>query len=156
MRKREQRLARVRTVLREYRTARVALGILGRQLQQDPSSLERHGLKPTDFRSLQDHLTGTYAVRAFAEFESGLRDVWKHTVRDTHPKTVELIDSLAARRSIPATSLHETQQVREYRNSLVHEDAERAEDVELADLTQRLLRFFSYQLHAGRLVSAEP
>lgn len=144
MRKRERRLTRIRAVLREYRTALIALDILARQLKQDPSSLARHGLRPADFRRLQDHLAATYAVRVYAEFESGLRDVWKITVRDTYPKAVDLIDSLAARRSVPATVLRETHEVREYRNALVHEDAENADVVELDELTHRLLRFFSY------------
>jgi hypothetical protein len=144
MRKREQRLERIRAVHREYHTALIALGILARQLQQDPSSLARHGLKPTDFRNLQDHLAATYSVRAFAEFESGLRDVWRRTARDTHPKTVDLVDSLAGRRQVPGTTLREVHEVREYRNAAVHEDADEADIVELDELVRRLLQYFSF------------
>jgi hypothetical protein len=141
---RAYRSERIRIVSREYHTALVALGILERHLRADPSALARYDLRPTDFHNLKRNLEATYSVRVFAEFESGLRDVWKRTVRDTHPRTYDLIELIGTRRTVPGALVREVQEVREYRNALVHEEAADATPVPMQEATRRLLRFFSY------------
>lgn len=91
---------------------------------------------------MADNLEATYLIRLFAAFETGLRSYWQ-SVRPTVPPVKDLIDSVTARREISLDSRDEVHQVREYRNSLVHETDEEIEPVTLADAQSRLSRFFS-------------
>ena len=50
-------------------------------------------------RGLSVRLEGTYVIRLFAEFETGLRLYWA-TIRQTEPPTQHLLDGIAARRAI--------------------------------------------------------
>src|SRR6185295_11513650 len=99
MRRRERRMARIIAVRREFQTALVALDLLADLLRRNPGALAGHDLRQADHRNLRSNLQSTYTVRLFAEFESGLRDFWARAIRDTHPKTAELLDSIGSRRS---------------------------------------------------------
>jgi len=80
----------------------------------------------------------------FAEFESGLRDVWISTVRDSQPPVAVLMNSLASRRGIPLAGALEADEVRAHRNVLVHEGASPSIPIPLMDAMGRLLHFFSF------------
>ena len=143
MNRREERLERIRRVEREYQVAAVALGDLGRQLRADPSALAHDELRHRDFRACRDNLEATYLIRLFAEFEAGLRQVWRSLVRPTSPPAQLLLDSVAARFYIPATWLARVHAVRLYRNSLVHEADDKVEKIDLVDARSQLCRYLS-------------
>jgi hypothetical protein len=89
------------------------------------------------------NLEGTYIIRLFAEFESGTRHYWRANW-DTNPKTVDLLDGLAARCGVPDTQRDRAHFVRDYRNSLVHEREDEAESVPIAVARSNLCYFFSF------------
>jgi hypothetical protein len=110
--------------------------------QHDPTILLedlRHGEIVTASRNLE----GTYILRLFAEFETGARQYWAATW-GTDIKTHDLLEALAARRSIPDTDLENGHRVRDYRNSLVHEREDQPEPLEVAVARRYLCTFFSY------------
>jgi hypothetical protein len=143
MNRREERLDRIRRVEREYQVATVAMRGLGLQLRADPSALADDELRPRDFLACREHLEATYVIRLFAEFEAGLRQVWRVLVRQTSPPAQILLDSVAARFFIPATWLAHAHRVRPYRNNLVHEGDEEIEKISLADARSQLCRYMS-------------
>ena len=60
----------------------------------------------------------------YAEFETGLRDYWSHSRRRaSHPPMKDLLVAIASK-GIPSGDLKRVDQVREYRNSLVHGEDE--------------------------------
>lgn len=144
MKERERRLKRMRAVEREFDTAAVAIDALGQRLEADPSALAKHGLAQQDFRTLKGNLEATYLIRVFAEFETGLRAAWMRAFRrKSHPPVTDLLNGIAARRSISQRWLDDVHEVRVYRNSLIHEESEQVPPVEIHDAGDRLRRFFS-------------
>lgn len=144
MTERERRLQRLRAVQREFETAAVAIDALGARFKVDPSALASYGLTKRDFHKLQQNLEATYLVRLFAEFETTLRSAWTHAFhRVSHPRITDLHNSIAARRSIPERWLDAVHEVRVYRNSIVHEDSDKASPVAIPDACNRLCRFLS-------------
>lgn len=144
MNAREERIARLRAVQREFETASFAVGVLGQNLRADPSTLDEVGLGLRDFRGVSANLEATYLVRLFAEFEAGLRRAWMGAFRRvSHPRISDVIDAIATRRSIPQQWLDAVHAVRAYRNSLVHDEAAQSATVDLPDACDRLCRFLS-------------
>src|SRR5262249_12856844 len=109
---------RIKAVEREYLAVRLATDRLSGAVRVDPTIL-RGQVEPRDLTRASEALEGTYLTRMFAEFETGLRLYWD-TLRDTNPRTVDLLNSLAGQRGIPDDQRDNTHLVREYRNSLVH------------------------------------
>jgi hypothetical protein len=70
---------RIKAVEREYWTVRRAVDRLAVDVTRDPSTLGERP-SPRDLRSADENLEGTYFVRMFAEFETGVRSFWK-TIR---------------------------------------------------------------------------
>lgn len=145
MSRREDRIERMRAVEREYLAAVEAIDLLAKALQADPAYLSSRDLRARDFQSLKKNLEATYLIRLYAEFESGLRDAWRNAFHQTsHPPMRDLLSAFAARRDIPQAWCDAVVAVREYRNSLVHEEREQAEAVPLNRSRSHLLRFFSF------------
>jgi len=143
-RKRDQRIERLKAVELEAQTAAVAITALSRVVRLNPSALARHKLRPANLRVFRENLQPTYLIRVFAEFESGLRDAWMYAYRpSTHPKAHDLINSIAALSAVPMNWLNRVHEVREYRNSLVHEQVEAHTPVVVGEATQYLARYFS-------------
>ena len=92
------------------------------------------------------NLEATFLLRLFAEFEGVLRHYWQHGLRRrTEPNVSVLIARVASARGMPASHRRGADQVREYRNDLVHE--------------QRLgvqLTFARCRSHIGRFLSWLP
>jgi hypothetical protein len=75
----------------------------------------------TNARDWARNLEATYLVRLFAVFEQALRDYWSKSLkRTTHPKTEDLINSIAARRRVHYQELQAVHHVRAFRNAVVH------------------------------------
>ena len=143
--RRQEWLDRINAVQREYRAAKDALDLLAKALQSNPSFGAESGWRTIDARNLAERLEGTYLVRLYAEFESGLREAWRQFFkRPTHPRMRELLDSIAAYRKVPVDVLEDAHEVRGYRNSLVHEDESlEFPEVTLLNAKSRLCKFFS-------------
>jgi hypothetical protein len=145
MRRRDQWIEWIRAVEREGELVAVALVVLEGRLRQDPSMLQQYGLEHADFSAGARHREGTYVIRVFAEFESGLREAWERAFGETtHPKIVDLLQAFAARCRIPPQRLTDADQVRAYRNSLVHAHDAETEELPLDRVRRYLCRFFSY------------
>lgn len=135
-------LTRIKTVEREWAVSQIAINRLMIDVGVDPSLLD-HPLRHRDVRTAAERIDGTYLVRIFAEFESGLRSFWK-TLKSSRPRTEHLLDSIGRRQHIPDDTIAEAQNVREYRNHLVHESENRVESVAIPDARSRLCKYFSF------------
>lgn len=137
-------LRRIKSVEREHSATRLAIDRLLAMAEHDSTILERD-IAVRDVRHASDRLDGTYVIRLFAEFETGLRLFWS-SARGTDPpsRTRDLIDGVAATRRIPYDQLQDAHAVRDYRNSLVHEREEAIEAIPIADARGHLCRFFSF------------
>jgi hypothetical protein len=134
--------SRIKKIEREYVVMRQAADRFLEAAFGDPTIL-RENLRHGEILDASEKLEGTYVVRLFAEFETGARQYWG-TAWDTNPKTVDLLDGLAARRRIPNKPLENGHLVRDYRNSLVHEREEKTEVVPIAEARSYLCQFFSF------------
>jgi hypothetical protein len=138
---RDEWLERIKAVEREYIVARKAVDDFIRALESKTSELPPN-TKLRDVHTMSDNLEGTYLIRLFAAFESGLRSYWR-TVKDTVPVAADLIDGVAARRTIPDDTRDDAHEVRRYRNSLVHDIDSESDPVAMDDARSRLCTFFA-------------
>lgn len=99
-------------------------------------------LKFRDVVNAANDLEGTYLIRLFAEFETGLR-LYFETRRSTNPPAKDLLDSVTALCGISEEHRDNAHAVREYRNSLVHERVEEPDPISIATARSYLCCFFS-------------
>jgi hypothetical protein len=135
-------IERIKSIERDSSATRLALDRLLAEARRDPTILAGK-LKVQDVAEASGRLEGTYLIRLFAEFETGLRLYWA-TMRETEPPTQHLLDGIAARRDIPPARLAGAHSVREYRNSLVHERNEGIVPISIAEARGYLCRFFAF------------
>jgi hypothetical protein len=142
--KRSEWLQRIKAVEREHAVARRAIDWLLESAKRDPTVL-KGDLKLRDIENASERLEGTYLIRLFAEFETGLRLFWP-AAKGTDPpnRTRDLLDGVAAARRIPDHQLKQAHAVREYRNVLVHEREEETAPIPLAQARSHLCTFFSF------------
>jgi hypothetical protein len=134
--------SRIKAVEREYVAMRQAADRFRQAALDDPTILLgnlRHG----EIVVASNNLESTYIIRLFAGFETGTPQYWSANW-DTDPKTVDLLDGLAARCGIPDTQRENAHLVREYRNNLVHEREDKPEVVLIAVARSYLCHFFSF------------
>ncbi len=74
----------------------------------------------------------------FASFESSLRHYWRTAVRDTKPPTEQLLASIAGRLGVPQDTLDLVQEVRDFRNYLIHEEHEPKKPYTMDDASRAL------------------
>jgi hypothetical protein len=134
--------SRIKAVEREYVAMRQAADRFRRAALDDPTIL-RENLRHGEIVVASERLEGTYLIRLFAEFETGARQYWQ-TRWTSYPKTVDLLDGLAARCGIPDTQRVNAHLVRDYRNALAHEREDMPEVVPIAVSRSYLCRFFSF------------
>src|SRR5438132_852064 len=121
--RRREWLERIRAVEREFLVARKAVDDFLAAVRSGDTGRLPPNTKLRDVEAMSDNLEGTYLIRLFAAFESGLRSYWKAVRRrKTKPGTEQLIKSVAASRNIPDDLTEDVHKVRKYRNSLVHEE----------------------------------
>jgi hypothetical protein len=138
---RDEWLERIKATAREFLAARRAAERFLADVERDPGILPpdtkmRHAL------AMSDNLEGTYLLRLFAAFETGLRGYWA-TIRATSPPARDLIDSIAGDRDVPDELRDEVHEVRKYRNALIHVTEDEAEPVPLGEARRRLCPFFA-------------
>lgn len=143
--KRVEWLDRIKIVEREHAAIRIAARRLLADVEGDPTIAADAGLRPRDVQFAAARAEPTYIIRLFAEFETGLRLCWA-VVRGSDPpsRTRDLIDGIAALRHIGDYDRVGVHEVREYRNSLVHEREEPVNVINITESRHRLCRFFSH------------
>ncbi len=140
----QRRLERIRAIQREFLVASLAAEDLEGRLRANPSVLDASRLELVNYRDFRRHLEATYIIRLFAEIEAGLREAWELAFhRTTIPSARDLIESLHAQCMISNEWCAGTNDVRIYRNALVHEGGGDAEPVELRQACADLCRFLS-------------
>jgi hypothetical protein len=115
---------RLKQVYRNYQSSREISLIFTKIIKDNPQHLNDSDLTLGRVGDLAGELHDLYFARMFACFESILRDYWKTTVRDTKPLTEQLISSIAGRLGIPEDTLDIVDEIRDFRNFLVHGDHE--------------------------------
>jgi hypothetical protein len=133
---------RIKAVEREYLATRQATDRFQESAHRDPTVL-RGDLRYREIVRASENLEGTYIIRLFAEFETGLRLYWDRA-RGTNPRTRDLLEGLAALCGIPDEQKDHAHAVREYRNSLVHEREEEVEAIPIDEARGYLCHFFSF------------
>ena len=136
---------RIKAVEREYTALRQAADYFQRATRDDPT-ICKGNLRPGEIIAASQNLEGTYLIRLFAAFETAVRQYW-NTNWDSYPKTVDLLNGLAARCGIPDTQRDKAHLVRAYRNNLVHEREDEQETVTIALARSSLCHFFSFLPH---------
>ena len=140
--KRQEWPTRIKDVEREYKSMRLASDRLLDEARHDPTILKENlGLR--DIANASKRLEGTYIIRLYAEFETGLRLFWR-TIKPTEPLTRDLLEGISARRGIPIDRLAGAHTVRVYRNSLVHERDEEVAPISIGRARSHLCHFFAY------------
>lgn len=129
--KRQLRINRINAVLQEYLAAETAAGLLAAQTGPNPSYGYSQGWEPKAGIDYVNNLEGTYIIRIYAEFEAGLRDYWlTFRKRDTRPKMYQLLNECIPTERFPQDTIDRADEVREYRNFLVHDiEDEPGEDI---------------------------
>jgi hypothetical protein len=140
--RRHEWLTEIKAVEEEYVSMRLAADRLLEVARRDPTVL-RGAVELRHLVEASAHLEGTYVIRLFAEFETGLRLFWA-TIRESEPPAQHLLDGIAARRAIPPRRLESAHAVREYRNSLVHRRGGEAAPIPIAEARSHLCRFFAF------------
>jgi hypothetical protein len=145
MRKRDEWIERIKAVEVEYLVAGLAVVVLRDRLRMEPHFLTGQ-LQISDVKRMEDNLEATYFIRLYAVFEAGLREAWRFAFgRDTQPPMRDLLDAITSARGIDHPFLEVAHRVREFRNTLVHEqDEEPEETFTIGQARRHLTRFFSY------------
>jgi hypothetical protein len=131
--------SRIKAVERECLALRFAVNYFSNQLVKDHSLLQAN-LDRRDFRTASELLEGTFIIRLFAEFETGLRQYWTG-VRKSQPQVRQLINRIASRCRIPNDDVESVHQVRTYRNYLVHDREGESEPISIRDARHHLCKF---------------
>ncbi len=136
---------RLKFVEREHRVvaaavARLRIAILDGQIRAPD------GTTPRDLVAAGESLETTYSVRLWAEFETAILSYYRHLKGEPEAriKAVDLVNTLAGvrhGRAIADAVRDEVHEVREYRNSLVHERTYPAPPVALVEARRRLNTF---------------
>ena len=139
---RDEWISRIKGIEREHQSIRFAVQSLVSAAGRDPTVLQG-SFRLRELQRASEHLDGTYGIRLFSAFESGLRSFWG-TLKKSNPQVRSLLESIAARRSIPQDTLINTHAIREYRNSLVHESTHSIVALSITAVRHHLCTYFSY------------
>jgi hypothetical protein len=144
MRDLEKRQERIRAVAREYKAAKTAVELFGREMQLKPALGQARGWGTRDAKQVQENLEPTFIIRLYAEFEAGLREAWEHYFkRATRPSMNDLLFSIASSWSA-AKCLDKARAVKDYRNNLVHEgDPRKMQPIPFEEAQRSLATFLS-------------
>ena len=112
----------IKTVELRFRAAKTSADHFLAFCQDDPTRIaSKSGLRVRDIRDCAEDLEDTYLIRAYAVFETTLRDYWRNAcMRRSRLGAEQLINRVASRCAALAKELKDVHAVREYRNWLVH------------------------------------
>lgn len=138
---------RLKATCREYEvvldaTVRVRDAVRANEISAPPKTSLR------DYESAIVQLESTYLVRLWAEFESMLRSYRRHRVGNANDsiRAFDLVNwaqGIEEGRKVDAGMRDLVHEVREYRNSLVHERDDLADSVDIEEARQRLSLYLS-------------
>ncbi len=134
---------RIKGVEDEFVVSRLALARLQEDVRFDPEPLHRTGKTQASLRDSRNNLEKTYVVRLFAEFEASVRQIYmriRSRLRSPRGRVTLIMNAITSHSGMGADALVGAHQVREYRNSLVHE-GEGGPVLSLADCRALLCRF---------------
>ncbi len=135
------RFRRLKAIEHEYRIAALAMRKLVVQARSDPTILEAD-MKFSGIGEALDNLNNTYAIRLFADFETGLRQFWTAARLEPEPRSItEIIDRVASRHRIGSDELRNVHRVRKDRNRQVHDNEEEGEAIDVGDCRHFLNAF---------------
>lgn len=133
---------RIRGVEREFVVARAAMTFYGESIDRDARLPP--GVNGGNVRDTSRNLEGTYVVRLFAMFESGLRSYWRVArSREELLATRVLIERIGGKHNIPLADRALVHEVREYRNDLTHRRDRSPKPVGISEALTRLQRYFA-------------
>ena len=134
----------LRRVRNELNASRHALSEVLRLWDDAALHPPADGLTPRDMRLCSEHLDLTYVLRLFAAFEALVRDYWRLGIgRDTRPDLEPLLDSIARRRGMDEVTRNAVQELRVFRNRIMHEDL-RVLRFAFSECASRFARFVSW------------
>jgi hypothetical protein len=136
---------RLKFVEREHRVVASALERLQRAIL-DGQVRAPEGTTPRDLDAAGESLETTFLVRLWAEFETALLTYYRFLRNDPEGRirAIDLVNYLAGirhGRAIAESVRDAVHEVREYRNSLVHERTDPALSVGLVESRRRLNTF---------------
>jgi len=136
---------RLKFVEREHRVVATAIEHLRRAIL-DGQLHTPDGTTLRDLDAAGESLETTYLVRLWAEFETALLSYYRFRTSDPEGRirAIDLANSLAGLRrgrAIADAVRDDVHEVREYRNSLVHERTDPATPVGLVEARRRLNTF---------------
>jgi hypothetical protein len=115
----------------EYRVALIGMRRLDIEAKRDPTILDRD-MRVRWIRAALSNLNGTYAIRLFAEFETGLRKFWGATRIEPEPGSIaEIIDRVAARHGVGHDERTNAHRSRMYRNRQIHDNEGEGETIDV-------------------------
>jgi hypothetical protein len=142
--KRRKSIERLDDIWYEYLVASSATDLLETRLRSDPSFGADDGWRSRDALRWRAKLETTFLIRIQAEFEACLRDVWVgHFHQESQPRMRELVIAISARRNVPARWREHVDEVRVFRNALLHEGSDGVLAVSMAEARAHLIRFLS-------------
>jgi len=148
-RKTDEWISRIKEVEREYKIARIALDRLIVDADHDSSITQ--DLRSRDIRKAVERLEGTYIIRLFAEFETGLRSYWLSTKKKKQKQTAThaklLVDRIGGKHVKENDLISSVHVVRKYRNALIHEREIDAVPVPIPTARAHLCKFFAQLPH---------
>ena len=133
---------RIKAVEREFWSARRAIDRLLLDAARDTNALGE-GPSPRDLRSADENLEGTYLIRMFAEFETGVRSFWRAMRPRARTQAEVLLDRVGDARGISADVIDDVHAARTYRNNLLHDRAEEVEVIAVSQARSCLQKYLS-------------
>ncbi len=133
---------RIKAVEREYLSPRIAVKRLSAEVARDPTVLG-DGPKPRDLKSADEKLEGTYLIRMFAEFETGVRSKLEDDQAPPLTQAEVLLNRVGAKRGIPADVIRVAHKARKYRNNLTHDHQQQAEIVTVSEARSCFATYFA-------------
>jgi hypothetical protein len=134
---------RIKAVEREYITARLAMDRLDLHAKDDPVILTGD-LRVRDIASSSARLEGTYIIRLFAEFETGLRQFMRAFKYRIPKSTAVLLNRVKDRVGISKDGAASAHAVRDYRNTLIHDRQQPATPLSVRNATEFLGQFMGW------------
>lgn len=113
---------RTKDVEREFRACDEAIDFYIQQYNKTQLPLPAN-LKLSDFYNAKSELERTYFVRLFALLEDCLRSYWGFIKPGKQPKMKGLIDGIGAKHGLEHSLILQLHQLREYRNSIIHDSS---------------------------------
>ncbi|HEY7423558.1 MAG TPA: hypothetical protein VH682_04880 [Gemmataceae bacterium] len=136
-----QWLGRIKSVEKEYNATRFATDRLLAETRGDPGILKA-AVEIGHITNASKRLEGTYIIRLFAEFETGLKAFLRSTKTKIPGKAEKLLDRVASKVRMPDELLKNAHAVRAYRNLLVHDREEELTPIAIRKATSHLCTFF--------------